>query len=142
MNTVTDAIGDIIGSIFGSLFAILGSLLLVFLVGAILLVISIICNWRLFVKMGEPGWKSLIPIYNIYVMFQHIWGSGWMFLTMLIPIFNIIIALMFAWKTFKRFGKSALFCLLGLFFYPICLLIIAFDNSTFIPITVDSVMEV
>ena len=141
MNTVVDAIGDICGAIIGSVFSFLGSMLLILLVGFIVLVVSIVCNWRLFVKMGEPGWKSLIPIYNLYVMFQHICGKGWMFLTTLIPLVNIVIALMFAWKTFRRFGKSALFCLLGLFFYPICLLIIAFDNSTFIPITVDAVME-
>lgn len=24
--------------------------------------------WRIFTKMGEKGWKSLIPIYNIYIL--------------------------------------------------------------------------
>lgn len=29
-----------------------------------------VVNWKLFTKMGEPGWASLIPAYNMYVAFQ------------------------------------------------------------------------
>ena len=29
-----------------------------------------IADWKIFAKAGEPGWKSLIPIYNIIVEFK------------------------------------------------------------------------
>lgn len=34
-----------------------------------------IANWRIFSKAGEPGWKSLIPFYNVYTEYklQSIW---------------------------------------------------------------------
>ena len=33
-------------------------------------VLMIVAWWRLFTKAGEPGWKSLIPIYNVWVAFK------------------------------------------------------------------------
>ena len=30
--------------------------------------------WKIFVKMGEPGWKGIIPYYNMYVLFQKVWN--------------------------------------------------------------------
>ena len=38
-------------------------------------VFSIVCMWRVFVKAGEPGWKCLIPIYNIYVFYKIAWEA-------------------------------------------------------------------
>ena len=34
-----------------------------------------IANWKIFSKAGEPGWKSLIPFYNVYTEYklQSIW---------------------------------------------------------------------
>ena len=29
-----------------------------------------IANWRIFSKAGEPGWKSLIPFYNVYTEYK------------------------------------------------------------------------
>ena len=29
--------------------------------------------WKLFEKAGEPGWKSLIPVYNLYTVFKICW---------------------------------------------------------------------
>ena len=33
-------------------------------------VLGIIAMWKIFTKAGKPGWASLIPIYNIIVMYQ------------------------------------------------------------------------
>ena len=32
-----------------------------------------IANWRIFSKAGEPGWKSLIPFYNVYTEYKLMW---------------------------------------------------------------------
>ena len=36
----------------------------------IITIITIIALWKIFTKAGEAGWKSLIPIYNVYTRFQ------------------------------------------------------------------------
>ena len=33
----------------------------------------IIGDYRVFKKMGEPGWVSLIPLYNLYVKYTKVW---------------------------------------------------------------------
>lgn len=32
-------------------------------------IVSIVALWRIFKKAGKPGWASIIPIYNLVVMF-------------------------------------------------------------------------
>ena len=29
--------------------------------------------WFTFKKMGKPGWKGIIPFYNLYVIFEEVW---------------------------------------------------------------------
>ncbi len=36
----------------------------------IITILTIVALWKLYTKAGEAGWKCLIPIYNIYIMFQ------------------------------------------------------------------------
>jgi len=38
-----------------------------------LIIFEIVCMWRVFEKAGEGGWKSLIPIYNVYVFYKIAW---------------------------------------------------------------------
>lgn len=49
-------------------------------VTAVLMVISIGAQWRMFKKLGQPGWQSLIPLYRQYVWGREIWrdGIGWL----------------------------------------------------------------
>ncbi len=112
--------GAAIGALIGGLISLACSLLV------------LVAYWKLFVKMGEPGWHCIIPILNTWDLFKHVFGNGWMMLTMLIPGVNGIISLMLLWKLYKGFGKGTGFCVLGLFFAPIALLICAFDGSAFI----------
>lgn len=32
--------------------------------------------WKIFEKMGTDGWRGIIPIYNIYVLFDMLWDAG------------------------------------------------------------------
>ena len=40
-------------------------------------VLTVIATWKIFQKAGEPGWKAIIPIYNIYVMYKIVNMKGW-----------------------------------------------------------------
>lgn len=58
--------------------AILGSFLAVVIVGTITMtILTIIASWRIISKAGEPGWKALIPIYNVYMLFKIVGMKGW-----------------------------------------------------------------
>jgi Family of unknown function (DUF5684) len=98
-----------------------------------LLLLMVVANWKIFEKAGEAGWKSLIPIYNLYVLIKIAGKPGWWLLLTLIPLVNIAIFLMTMLALAERFGKGALFgvglFLLGFIFFPL----LAFDGSEYYP---------
>ena len=70
------AVGAAAGGIFGAtlVFAILFCILL------------IVAMWKLFAKAGEKGWKSLIPIYNGYILYKISGMKNWFWYTILVAI--------------------------------------------------------
>lgn len=88
--------------------------------------------WRIFSKAGQPGWKTLIPIYNFYIYLKIIGRPGWWLLLYLIPLVNVVIAIINALDVGKVFGKSSLWSiLLLLFLSPLGYILIAFDGSKY-----------
>ena len=56
--------------------AFLGAYLGIFCVVTIVIaVISIIANWKVYTKSGREGWKCLIPVYNVYVLYDMVWET-------------------------------------------------------------------
>lgn len=95
-------------------------------------VFAIVCMWKIFTKAGQPGWASLIPFYNYYVLFEIAWGNGLLFLLLLIPIANFVVLIILWVKLAQSFGYSAAFAI-GLLFLPIIFLpILAFGSSRYI----------
>ena len=39
-------------------------------VSIFMLVLTVIFLWKIFEKTGEAGWKTIIPVYNIYIIFN------------------------------------------------------------------------
>lgn len=98
------------------------------LVFAILIIISL---WKIFQKAGESGWKSIIPIYNVYILYKITWGSGWFFLLSIIPFVGFIMYIMTSYKLAKVFGKGFGYTL-GLIFFPyVFQMILAFGKSEY-----------
>lgn len=95
-------------------------------------VLQIIVWWRLFEKAGEPGWKSIIPFYNLWTIFKiaNSYGStiGW-FIASLIPGINAIVLLIMHWKFASRYTDSFGLKLLYFFFPFIGGLIFAFSDD-------------
>jgi hypothetical protein len=100
-----------------------------FLAIAILVLVSI---WKVFVKAGQPGWASLIPIYNVFVLLKIAGRPGWWLLLFLIPLVNLAVALLVSVDIAKAFGKGAGFgiglALLGFIFYPV----LAFSDAEYV----------
>ena len=102
------------------------------LIWVVVMALMVASNWALFTKAGEPGWKSLIPVYGA-VVFLRIVGRPWYWLVLLcIPIVNIIPAFVLCWDTAKAFGKgggyAAGIALLG----PVFLPLLAFSDADYV----------
>ncbi|MBO5474948.1 MAG: hypothetical protein J5982_00405 [Bacilli bacterium] len=48
-------------------------------------VFAIIGQWKLFVKAGQPGWKSIIPFYNTYTLCEMVGLNWYWFLLAIAP---------------------------------------------------------
>ena len=86
-------------------------------------VLIIVAMWKVFTKAGQPGWASLIPIYNLYLLCRIAGRPGWWLLLMLIPLVNIIILIILCIDVAKSFGNGVGFglglAILGFIFWPI-----------------------
>lgn len=73
--------------------------------------------WKIFAKAGQPGWMSLIPILNMYILVQISGREVLWFVLLLVPCVNIV-ALVLVWMDVaKKFGQGPGFGL-GLAFLP------------------------
>jgi hypothetical protein len=93
------------------------------IVGLLIALLLIVAMWKVFTKAGQPGWASIIPIYNLYVWCKIVGRPGWWIILLLIPFVNIIVGIILCIDMAKSFGKGVGFgiglALLGIIFWPI-----------------------
>ena len=95
------------------------------------IVLYAIAGWVVYVKAGEKGWKSLIPIYNFYVLLKIVGRPGWWLILLLIPFVNIVIWIIVQLDLAKSFGKGVGFALGLIFLGFIFMLILAFGPAEY-----------
>ena len=70
---------------------LLGTMLgFVIVFSLIVCVLSVIAMWRIFTKAGKPGWASIIPVYNMVVLFQIVGMNPWLLLLYIVPFVNYV----------------------------------------------------
>ena len=110
--------------------AIVGTLTMI--VGIVLAVVLVVSMWKIFAKAGKPGWASIVPFYNLYVLYEISWGKGIYFLLLLVPFVNAFIGILTVYKLGQNFGKSTGF-IIGMILLPIIFMpLLAFGDSAFI----------
>ena len=137
------------GTIMGVSLGIIVTLAIVYYI------LRVIADWKIFTKAGEPGWKSLIPVYNLYVEYDICWNGlmGLLYAALLIalnlinystaPNWVIVVALVLAicalalnikqsFALARSFGKSTGFAVCLVLFGPICRLILGFGKARYI----------
>jgi len=86
-------------------------------------VVIVVAMWKVFTKAGQPGWASIIPIYNWYVLCKIVGRPGWWVILLLIPFVNFIVGIVLCIDLAKSFGKGVGFgiglILLSVIFFPI-----------------------
>lgn len=137
-------------------FATLGTILLWMVVIMLAIaVFKIVCQWRIFKKAGEPGWASLIPFYNVYIMFKIAWNTQmfWIYLGVALGssflgniisgsfgtlitsaglIAVLVLIIMLYVKLAKAFGYSGGFAVGLVLLNTIFIAIMAFSSNTYV----------
>ncbi len=116
-------------------------------------VLTVIGAWNVFSKMGEPGWKSLIPFYNDYTVYKNVWKGSWylimlalsvvtgflssgtsgvmMFLETVLSVVVIAVEFKAMLALSRAFGHGIPYAL-GLYFLkPVFMIILGFNNDSF-----------
>lgn len=73
--------------------------------------------WKVFLKVKEPGWASIIPIYNLYILLKVVGRPWWWLVVSLIPIGGVYVYGNVSLDLAKSFGRGVWFGAL-LFFLP------------------------
>jgi hypothetical protein len=101
-----------------------------------LIIFMIVVYWKIFEKAGQPGWASIVPFYNTYVLIVNILEMPpvWFWL-LLVPCANIVVAIilifMIPFKLAEKFGKDTGFAIGLLFLGIIFLPILAFGDARY-----------
>ena len=138
----------------GEIAAVLVALFSMAAVGMLMFyVLTVIAEWRIFNKMGEPGWISLIPLVRDYILYQRTWRTQWFWIWLVCMAFG-------AWRIFggddggslrvaagagaallhaceqyrlsKSFGYGLLFTIGLIFLNPVFLLILGLGDSAYL----------
>jgi len=93
------------------------------IIALLIALLLIVAMWKVFTKAGQPGWASIIPIYNLYIWCKIVGRPWWWIILMLIPFVNFIVCIILCIDLAKSFGKGVGFglglALLGIIFFPI-----------------------
>ena len=112
----------------------------------LLILVYVVCTWRIYNKAGEPGWAAIIPIYSTFVFVKIINKPTWWVIPLSVTwinnyvpqalsnVLNILFLVFYAWGwnlMAKKFGKSEGFTV-GIVLLPIIFLpILAFGNAQY-----------
>ena len=131
------------------------NLVLMLILGFVWWILDVIGKWFMFVKMGEAGWKSIIPIYSDYIIFKNVWrpiyfialvlvsiigaylgqstnGETGNYLITLLQCASFVIAFLENIKLSRSFGHGYLFGLGLLIFNPLFTMILGFGSSVYL----------
>ena len=132
---------------------------LIAIVGGLAL-IQIIAGWKMYQKMGMPGWTILIPIYGQYMLVKKVWcgkafwaeailmtgavisrtyltmnlatDSPMMLVSAAMAIGAFVLSLVALYKQSKAFGHGVGMTILGVIASPIYTMILGFGKSQFV----------
>lgn len=128
------------------------------LVAYVLMVIGL---WKVFSKADEPGWKAIIPIYNIYILYKIAWKPSMFWVTVILgfvysvtysmgvammgsllavllllislaaSIAALVISIMSYYKLSRSFGYGVGYTLGLIFLFVIFILILGFGSAEY-----------
>lgn len=132
---------------------LLSFLMSIIILALIYYVIQIIAYWKIFTKAGEPGWKSIIPVYNVFIQYKLTWNPMMFWVVFgliivggilsnipvgliagiggLLTLAGTVINLVAYHKLSTAFGHGVGFTIGLIFLNPIFILILGFGSSQY-----------
>lgn len=107
------------------------SMVVTYIISLVISVLAIVAMWKIFTKADKPGWASIVPVYNIIVLFQICGMNPLLILLLFIPIANVVVYIMALIKLAGKFGKGGGFAAGLIFFNFIFMLILAFGDAEY-----------
>jgi len=109
------------GGAIGALFS-----LVFFLIWLALVALFLYSNWKVWEKMGDPGWMGIIPILNVYRVFQRTRPEQAVLYTILsiVPCISIVMAFFYWSDLGKLFNKT--------FLHGLLTPLLAFGDATYV----------
>ena len=123
------------------------------LIQVVIILLNIIGLFKIYQKMGKPGWKGIIPFYNMYGLYDELWDKKyfWVYLLaqavmlnpsspsgllfsvadLVLSVAMIVVVMKLYIKLAKAFGKGTGFGVLTFFFAPICLAVLGFGSAEY-----------
>jgi len=95
-----------------------GSAVALFIVIAVLVIAAVAGQWKVFKKAGQPGWASIIPFYNYWILLKIVGRPTawiWFYVLSFIPFLNIVsvvVSIVVTNDLAKSFGKKVGFTVL------------------------------
>ena len=104
------------------------------LVFIVLMALFIVCQWKIYVKAGEPGWAALIPYYNIWVLMKITCNNNilW-FILFIVAATSPVAAIISYIGLAKSFGKGVGTILLLIFLPIVGWPMLAFGKAEYDP---------
>lgn len=94
-------------------------------------VLFLAANWKIFTKAGQPGWASLIPFYNLFVMMRIVGLPAWFLLLYFVPIANLFVSIYVVYRLATAFGKGVGYTVGLIFLSPIFFPLLAFGDAEY-----------
>jgi hypothetical protein len=94
-------------------------------------ILILVAGWKMYVKAGQKGWVSLIPIINILGLLKIVHRPWWWLLLMLIPFVNFVVWVVIVLDLAKAFGHGIGMALVLIFLTPIGYLVLGFGGSQY-----------
>ena len=96
------------------------------------LILTVVAKWNIFEKAELHGWSALVPFYGKYVLYKMTWGKGFWFLLSYIPGVSYVMNVITMVKLSCAFDKNSVFAVGLIFWPPIFLAILGFDDSDYV----------
>ncbi|MBQ4062289.1 MAG: hypothetical protein IJD14_05515 [Christensenellaceae bacterium] len=75
-----------------AVFGLIAEMIWLFAVlGTVFVLLMIIARWRLFKKAGVGGWKSIVPVYNVYTLFKIAWRVKYFWVMIIFQVLSVAI---------------------------------------------------
>ena len=98
-----------------------------------ILIATIVGMWRIFEKAGKPGWASIVPIYNTYILTEIAGMDIMWFILTLVPCVNIVAFVMIWINVCKNFGKDTGYAI-GMLLLPMIFVpMLGFSDARYTP---------